>query len=139
MTISKLINNLMVADVRASADFYRNCLGFELVMAVPDGTHDAVQSFSDGVDYCFAVVKHGDVEIMLQSAESAKEEFPDISFSGDGSGTILYMQVKDVEGLFSLVKNNQNIIKGLHEAFYGMKEFYMKDPDGYILGFAEKG
>ena len=48
------------------------------------------------------------------------------------------MQVIGLEELFEKIKDEVEIVKGLHEAFYGMKEFYVRDKNGYMLGFAEK-
>lgn len=138
MNVSKIINNLMVTDVRASVDYYESMLGFELVMAVPEGTEDVVDSMEDGVTYGFAVVKNSEVEIMFQSECSIRTEFPNLPECSSGSHAIFYMQVTGIDELFERLEDKVELVKGLYEAFYGIKEFYIKDPDGYILGFAEK-
>lgn len=138
MKVKRLINNLMVENVRNSSEFYISNLGFELVIAVPDGTQDVEYSYRDGVTYAFAIIKKGEVELMFQSLKSVRDEFPEVHECGVGCSAIFYMQVTDIEELFEKLEYKTNIIKGLHESFYGMKEFYIKDPDGYILGFAEK-
>jgi uncharacterized glyoxalase superfamily protein PhnB len=135
MTVTKLINNLMVENVAASADFYCTNLGFSLSVAVPDGSLDSVTAFEDGVEYDFAILANGAAELMLQSVKTAQAEFPDMG-TGGKTGNILYMQVNDVEALYAKILDKVEIVKGLHESAYGMKEFYVKDPDGHILGFA---
>jgi len=138
MKVMRLINNLMVDDVVEAVDFYIENLGFELMMAVPEGTEEVVYSFEESVTYGFAALKHDDVEIMFQSKLSVKEEFPDMPECTAWCPSILYFQITDIEGLFEKLRDRVDIVKGLHEAFYGMKEFYMKDSNGYMLGFAEK-
>lgn len=138
MNVTKLLNNLMVESVRTSVSFYVTNLGFELVMAVPEGTEDVVYNFVDEQEYGFAVLRNGDVELMFQSLSSIREEFPSLCDCLSGCGVIFYMQVIDIDALFAELKEKVPVVKGLHEAFYGMKEFYIKDVDGYILGFAEK-
>ncbi len=52
--LNKLTTNLMVEDVAKAMDFYKNILGFELVMAIPE---------EESAD--FAIMKHGEVEVMF--------------------------------------------------------------------------
>ncbi len=119
--------------------FYITHLGFELVMAVPEGTEDVVYSLVDGQEYGFAVLRNGDIELMFQSLDSIRTEFTGIDVDHQGCRVIFYMQVKGIDKLFfEDLEGKVTIIKGLHEAFYGMKEFYIHDSDGYLLGFAEK-
>jgi catechol 2,3-dioxygenase-like lactoylglutathione lyase family enzyme len=59
MKLKSLTPNLMVPDVNQAIDFYREYLGFELNMSVPEtGPFD------------WASIKAGDVEIMLQAEAS---------------------------------------------------------------------
>jgi len=138
MNVTRLINNLMVGNVRETVQFYTEFLGFKLMMAVPEGTQDVVYELSEGTVYSFAALKNGDVEIMFQSAESILSEFSGVGHNDPGCRVILYMQVIGLEELFEKIKDEVEIVKGLHEAFYGMKEFYVRDKNGYMLGFAEK-
>jgi uncharacterized glyoxalase superfamily protein PhnB len=48
------------------------------------------------------------------------------------------MQVNNIEDYYNVLSEKAEVVKGLYEAFYGMKEFYIKDPNGYMVGFAEK-
>jgi hypothetical protein len=29
------------------------------------------------------------------------------------------------------------VVRDLHDMFYGKREIYVRDPDGYVLGFAQ--
>lgn len=138
MKMKKLINNLMVENVQASVEFYCGNLGFELFLAVPKGQQEAVKTLDSEAVYDFAIVRNGDIEFVLQSRSSLLEDFPHMPYMQGGISNILYFHVKDVESFFCEIKDRVNIVKGLYEAVYGMQEFYIKDPDGHILGFTEK-
>ena len=61
----KLTPNLLVRDVRASIAFYRDMLGFEPGMTVPEQP-----------PYVFASVTSGSVEIFFNEQASAAKEYP---------------------------------------------------------------
>jgi len=128
----------MVGNVRETVEFYTEFLGFRLMMAVPEGTQEVVYEMNEDTVYSFAALKNGDVELMFQSAESIVSEFPDVGHNDPGCRIFLYMQVTELEELFEKIKGEVEIVKGLYEAFYGMKEFYVRDKNGYMLGIAEK-
>lgn len=126
---SKLTPNLMVEDVNSTIEFYKNILGFQLVMTVPEeGTFD------------FALMKSGNVEIMFQARESLSQDFPP-EFKNKKTYEVLtlYIDMENIEGLLQKIKDKVAIIKDLHTTFYGTKEFVIKDCNGYILTFAEGG
>jgi uncharacterized glyoxalase superfamily protein PhnB len=35
------------------------------------------------------------------------------------------------------LKEHCPVVRALHDTFYGMRETYARDPDGYVLGFAQ--
>ncbi len=37
-----------------------------------------------------------------------------------------------------IIKSKAEVVKDLETVWYGMQEFYIKDCNGYILGFAER-
>jgi len=129
MVFSKLTPNLMVEDVNNTIEFYKNILGFELVMTVPEeGTFD------------FALMKSGNVEIMFQSRESLSEDFrPEFKNKKTYEVLTLYVDMENIEGLLHKINDKVTIIKDLHTTFYGTQEFAIKDCNGYILTFAEGG
>jgi hypothetical protein len=48
------------------------------------------------------------------------------------------MEIDDLDSFYDEIKDKVAEITEPQLAWYGMKEFYTKDPNGYILGFAEK-
>lgn len=124
----KLTPNLFVNDVNKTVEFYKNVLGFELVLKVPEeGQFD------------WAMIKCGGVELMIQSKASAVKDLPEFGNQPIGGSLLLYIDVEDVVSLCSKVKAKTKIKKDLHDTFYGTKEFALYDGDGYLLVFAQGG
>lgn len=138
MALEKLTPNLIVEDVRSSVDWYVDALGFELVVAVPEGTEDHVFSL-EGEDrpLAFAMLQHGDVELMMQSPDSMASDLPGFR-AGVGDSVTLYFDVADVEALHERLRERATVLKEPHTTFYGAREVAVRDPNGFALGFAER-
>ncbi|MDR1342374.1 MAG: VOC family protein [Prevotellaceae bacterium] len=138
MKLNKLTPNFAVADIRQTVQFYRESLGFELVMAVP-ATQDGVDTqLAADKEYVYAMMKKEQVELMFQQQDSFRE---DVSLAGNepvGASVSFYMQGKDIEPFYTELKSRDIQVSDLKLTWYGIKEFYMKDNNGYILGFAEE-
>jgi uncharacterized glyoxalase superfamily protein PhnB len=53
------------------------------------------------------------------------------------TGTI-YFDVEDVEGLWDTVGPTADVVWPIADMDYGTREFGIRDPDGYVLAFAER-
>jgi uncharacterized glyoxalase superfamily protein PhnB len=133
----KLTTNMMVDDVNRTVDFYSNVLGFDFVMGVPEDSQEIVTAMQNGQALGFAMVKCENVEMMFQTKKSLAREIPEFSGMKIGGSLTFYVQVEDVEGLFEKLKDKVTIIKGMQTTFYGMREFYIQDCNGYVLAFAQ--
>ena len=113
---------LFVRDVRASAAFYRDKLGFT--------DH---RFWGDPPTLCMA--KRDGLMIMLSQAEDPRKVSPN---DGDGAAWDAYLWVSDVEAVFAELKGRGVTI--LYEpsvTLYEVKEFAIADPDGYVLAFGQ--
>lgn len=130
--------NFMVTDVRASVRFYCDVLGFNFVMWV--GQEDALAAQDDTDSTLrFAVVESGGHEIFLQSRESLAQDIPAFNDQTPiGASMTLYLECPDLDAMYQKIKNDVTIIKEPSQTWYGMKEFYIRDQDGYILAFGQK-
>jgi uncharacterized glyoxalase superfamily protein PhnB len=136
--LKKLWSNLMVADVNKAIEFYTEVLGFQHVMSVPKGSEQVLFEYSPTQPLVYALIKHGDVELMLQEQKSLVENVPAFAEDQDICSTaVLYFEVEDVEALATKLKQHCPVVRDLHDTFYGMKEIYVKDLNGYVLGFAQ--
>jgi uncharacterized glyoxalase superfamily protein PhnB len=128
MNFKKLTPNLVVPNVEASLNFYRTVLGFQPGMTVPDQP-----------PYVFASVTSGGVEIFFNDQKAVAEEYPALGAKPIGGSLTLFIEVEGIEDLFKTVQQHKvKITMPLKDQFYGMREFAMQDPDGWIITFAER-
>jgi catechol 2,3-dioxygenase-like lactoylglutathione lyase family enzyme len=125
-TYTKLTPNLIVADVDRSVAFYRDVLGFTVAMQVPDAS-----------PLVFAGMQSGDVEIFLNSAEAAYAEYPAFKERPIGGTLTQFIHVTGIEQMHAELKDKVTIVMPLEKKWYGVTEFAIADPDGYIITFAE--
>ena len=118
--IKKMSPQLLVADIDRSIEFYTKKLGFDVDFRYED--------FYAGIikDNYSIHLKSGKPSI--EERESKRENIDlDIIFSVEG-----------VEDLYEeLMNKSVEIVQPLCDRPYG-KEFYIADPDGYILAFLEE-
>lgn len=118
-TIRELVPLLMVQDILRSATFYHDQLGFKFAGKwEPNGSLAWCRLERDGS------------AIMLQLAEA--EDGP---AEGRGHGVSFYFHCDNVDRLYAeLVQQGLQIVPP-KIAFYGMKQVFLRDPDGYELCF----
>src|ERR1039458_5212490 len=127
MQIKKLTPNLVVRNVEASLKFYREILGLETAITVPEQS-----------PFVFASVSNGSVEIFLNNQNTVAAESPRLAATIGGSLT-LYMEVDSLQAILDRVqKAGARISMPVTDQFYGMKEFAFEDQDGYTITIAQK-
>lgn len=127
MQFKSLAPNLMVDDVAQAMAWYRDTLGFEVVATVPDEQAPV-----------WAMLRAGAVTLMLESRGSIEAGFPQFRGQAPGVTGSLYMDVEDADALYAVIASKARIVKEPHLTFYGAREFYIEDPNGYVLGFASQ-
>jgi uncharacterized glyoxalase superfamily protein PhnB len=130
MKFSKITPNLVVTDMEKSLKFYRDVLGFSVSQTVPDKA-----------PFIFAWMKRDDADIFLNVHMPPQPGEPDL-YAGKsiGGGTLsLYLVMEGIDELYASVQQQKiPIVIAMHTQFYGMKEFAVHDPDGYLLIFAQQ-
>ncbi|WP_321308082.1 VOC family protein [Marinifilum fragile] len=138
MKANKLTPNFQVKDIKETVNFYQSVLGFSLIMAVPE-TQDAIEQFvANNKEYVYALVSKDKVEMMFQRSDSFKSDVKMAKDISLGASVSFYMEIDGLDNFYDEIKDKVSEITEPKLAWYGMKEFYVKDPNGYILGFAEK-
>ena len=129
MKFNKLIPELAVSDIKKSIDFYNKILGFKIEYDRPDDK--------------FVFLSFQGSQIMVQQTNSkwntGKLEYP------FGRGVNFQIEVDDISPLLeSLKKHNYPLFIETKDNWYlqndvllGNREFLVKDPDGYLLRFAQ--
>jgi glyoxylase I family protein len=120
---------LEVFDMPTSYAFYRDVLGFEIV-----STNKARDTDPAQVDWAW--LRLNDVDLMLNTAYEEGERplarDPQRVF---GLGVCLYLGCPDVDAAYEHLRAHGVAVKPPKVAPYGMKQLYVRDPDGYALCF----
>ena len=67
-----------------------------------------------------------------------KEDIPVFKNVTQGASLLFYIDVEGINIVYDSLRDKVEIVKDIERTWYGMKEFYIKDCNGYILGFREK-
>jgi uncharacterized glyoxalase superfamily protein PhnB len=133
MKFSSVTPNLMVSDVGRSVAFYRDVLGFTMGETVPDAP-----------PFAFAWMRRDGVSVFLNSVESVRSQHRELgSRSIGGTATIfIVLEAEDLAGgidaLYASAAPGSRVFMELKNQFYGMREFAVEDPDGYVIFFAQR-
>jgi uncharacterized glyoxalase superfamily protein PhnB len=115
----RIVPMIHVSDVDATAQWYAS-IGFEI---------RNVNRVCDNGEIDWALLRLGPSEIMLNlgghPSSAPRREFD------------LYTHVDDVDGLRRRLNGKAEIVEDLHDTFYGMREFIIRDCNGFWITFAQ--
>jgi uncharacterized glyoxalase superfamily protein PhnB len=114
----KVVPMIHVSDVRATVDWYKS-IGFAVTDTYDDG----------GEGLSFAILSFGSSEVMFSSGGQPSNQ--------NRREVDLYVYVDNVDDLYRSLKDRVEIVKGLHNTFYGMREFIIRDVNRFWLTFAQ--
>jgi len=130
-SFKKLTPNLIVASVERSLAFYVDVLGFERGMTVPEQS-----------PFVFASVTTGPVEIFFNDAATAIKEYPAFAGKPLGATGTMFIEMDEsgekIDAVHDRIKSRVKVTMPLVTQFYGMREFAIEDPDGYVITFAQR-
>lgn len=130
---ASLSPNLMVSDLRSSLAFYVDGIGGEIAFTL-DAEQNADMSGGVADGAVFASLRIGTSEMMLQHKDSLIADVPG-AFPADAlpGGTIsVYFRVDDLDEVLSRLRDVE-VVKALNTTWYGMRELWVRDPDGYLV------
>lgn len=116
----RIVPSLLVKDISESVDFYKK-LGFELT-----GCHPA-QAEAD-----WAEVSRNGVSFQFYTEPPIGTETQPVC-----SGTF-YLHLDTVTDLVEELKDTMDFVWGPEIMEYGMVEFAVRDPNGYLIAFAQE-
>jgi uncharacterized glyoxalase superfamily protein PhnB len=108
---------LWVDDVKTAIDYYVNVLGFN------PGNHLD--------NWGWGCVVRDDVEFMFC------KPFDGFGYTKPGFTGSLYINTDDVDGWWDLLKDKADILYPVGDFEYKMREFAIKDCNGYIIQFGQ--
>ena len=118
--IKKMSPQFVVADIDRSIEFYTKKLGFDIDFRYEDFY---VGIIKDG----FSIHLKTGQPLVDERQHKKDHEHLDITFS-----------IEEIEYLYEeFSSKSAKVIQPLREMPYG-KEFYVSDPDGYIIAFLEE-
>jgi lactoylglutathione lyase len=123
----KLTPNLLVDDVERSLRFYVEVLGFARGMTVPEAP-----------PFVFGSVVSGSVEVFFNEKATAAKEYPAFTGKPLGLTGTMFIELEQIEALYERLKSIVPVVMPFVTQWYGLKEFAIADPDGYVITFAER-
>jgi uncharacterized glyoxalase superfamily protein PhnB len=128
MKLTGITPNLITDDINRALAFYAGVLGFRVVHRVPD----------EG-PLVFAMLERDGVNVFLNDAKTAQAEVPDATgYVAGASGVAMFFQVEGVTAFWDAIRDRATVVMPLKDQWYGMTEFSISDPDGYLITFAER-
>ena len=113
----------LVADLDAASAHYQRVFGFSLEYAGGDPPE-------------FAIVSRDGLPVMLRRAASDGASI--IPNEKQGGTWDVFFWVRGLRALHAqLQRNGASIVYGPLVQPYGVEEFAVRDPEGYVLGFGE--
>jgi uncharacterized glyoxalase superfamily protein PhnB len=115
----KIIPEIAISDMDRSMAFYTS-LGF---------VQDQVGIVDDKGSQWYSLIM-GDATVWLLREDTLEGFRTDLP---RGHGTHLYLTVDDVDGLYAQLKaGGAKIEREIETQWYGLREFIIADPDGYL-------
>ena len=133
MQFSDVTPNLIVSDIDRSLRFYRDVLGFSVVATVPEAA-----------PFVFVWLQRGGISVFLNAPEGVGEDLPVLGARPIGGTNTLFMVIEadsiesGVDALYHEIASKASVVMPLKTQFYGMREFGIEDPDGYVILFAQR-
>ena len=133
MKFSDVTPNLVVSDVERSLAFYRDVLGFSLVTTVPETA-----------PFAFAWMRRDSVDVFLNSVEAVRADHPELASRPLGGTATLFIVLEaesvgeGVDAMLASIGERAHVAMPMKDQFYGMREFAIDDPDGYLITFAQQ-
>jgi len=121
--ISSINPCFAVGDVGATIRWYETELGF------------SGDPFPSSEPFVFGILRRDGVEIFLQRIDGYVK--PDLYQKRPGGVWDAYLRVEGLEHFYQSIKDRVDIKQPLHRQPYGLSEFEVRDPNGYILVFTE--
>jgi len=124
---TKITPNLIVSSVERSLAFYTDVLGFTRALTVPDES-----------PFVFASVTSGPIEIFFNDRSTVTKESPQMAGLAFGGGNTMFIEIDGIDALHDRITASVSIVMPIHTQWYGMREFAITDPDGYVITFAQR-
>ena len=114
----KVVPMIHVPNVQATVDWYKD-IGFTVT-----------SSFDDDGEMNWALLSLDDSELMFNAGGQPS--------SSDRREVDLYVRAENVDDLYRRLKDRADVVEGIHNTFYGMREFVIRDPNRFWVTFGQE-
>lgn len=114
----KVVPMIHVPDVSATVDWYKD-IGFTVI--------DTYGNDSGGLS--FAILSFGSSQVMFNQGGRPSTH--------DRREVDLYVYTDNVDEFYERIKDRVEIVDGLHDTFYGMREFIIRDLNRFWITFGQ--
>jgi len=128
MKLTGLTPNIFTAHMDRSTAFYRDVLGFTVKETVPEQG-----------PFVFVWLERDGVSVFLNDEAATRKEAHGATWLAVGkTGVTMFVHVEGVDDFWAAVKDRAPVVMPLVTQWYGLTEFSIKDPDGYLVTVAER-
>src|SRR5687768_15830588 len=111
---------LYVDAIEPCLSFWRERLGFEVTVQVPDGERLG-----------FVILRHGSLELMLQTHANAEQDDAQLAAAVRGARSALYLEVDDLDDVEGRLAGVERLVPR-RRTFYGADEIFVLAPGGHV-------
>jgi hypothetical protein len=126
MKLRKTTPVLFVEAIEPQLAFWRDRMGYELLVEVPHGAHLG-----------FVIMARDGVEMMLQTLASGRADLPEAMPHLQAGSVLFFHEVADLKAVLPLVAGLK-VVAGPRESPYGMHEIFVVDTAGMVHGYAQR-
>jgi uncharacterized glyoxalase superfamily protein PhnB len=117
---------IMIVDrIEPSLDFWMKRLGYKKTAEVPHGD-----------ELGFILLEKDGNQVMMQTRKSIADDTPAVLQYAKANTVVQYVDVDSLDDVLKCVEGMTLLIPP-RETFYGTREIFLRDPAGYLVGFAE--
>jgi uncharacterized glyoxalase superfamily protein PhnB len=130
----------MSENVNESVAFYCQKLGFRFLAGMKaegDNLDARVDVFTRDVPLQWAMLGRDDARVMFQSRASLSRECEEMTAQPLAVSGALYLEVRDLDTLLTELDGEVQTVLDEHTTFYGMRERWILDNNGYTLVLAQ--
>ncbi len=122
MEVNSIVLEYVVNNLEESIEFYKDILGFELLMWEKEEE-----------EMYWAKLKKGSFELSLKQRARINEELPFMKEVVTGGTITMVLQVDNVLEAYEKVSQQCQLLNYPHLTPCGATDFSMKDPNGYFI------
>lgn len=131
MKLTQSTPSVITIDLPRSVAFYRDVLGFSVGTTVPAEP-----------PFVFVLLRRDEVTLYLNGYAAAAKDLAAVPLMASvvvgRSGVTLFIHMEEITALWDQVRTKAPVVMPLTEQWYGLTEFSLADPDGYVVTFAER-